>query len=159
LIRSGLLHCFIFGRAQRDKLLVGLVPRNACRNRFRPVAQLVQSASLTRKRSMVRIHSGLPFPSISYARGNCQYFNRERKTGKSVGVPRLPALRVLHRAATPQGRRPTRKPLLDVSPRLRTQVSERYGNVTPTVWPAREIRDLIFCHPITPNCDARPCKD
>ena len=29
----------------------------------RPVAQLVQSASLTRKRSMVRIHSGLPFPS------------------------------------------------------------------------------------------------
>jgi hypothetical protein len=30
----------------------------------RPVAQLVQSASLTRKRSMVRIHSGLPSFSI-----------------------------------------------------------------------------------------------
>src|SRR5579885_1496122 len=28
--------------------------------KHRPVAQLVQSASLTRKRSMVRIHSGLP---------------------------------------------------------------------------------------------------
>jgi hypothetical protein len=52
----------------------------------RPVAQLVQSASLTRKRSMVRIHSGLPsislsvWPEISSKFSTCEGARRDFET-------------------------------------------------------------------------------